>query len=132
MNCRLGTKLCQNFFNFKLFGSAQSLYVIVCFNNSCRLNKNPALNINNSNALKQKYLPLWTNLSTEEILATNLQFWGIGDDGKLSDGFSVLGGYYDDSDKYLDTDAYAEIKNLFENENSCDNIIKYVRFKFTQ
>ena len=75
-----------------------------------------------TNTLSDDYYPIYTNLSTEELLISNIQYWGIGDDGKLSDAFSVLGGYYGRDDKYLDSNVYAKMENLFENETFLNDI----------
>ena len=68
------------------------------------------------NGLSNRYYPIYTDMSEYEILAANLQYWGVNEQGELSDAFSVLGGYYDASAKYLDLNAYARITNLLANE----------------
>ncbi len=66
--------------------------------------------------LDATYYPIYTDLTEEEMLFSNLQFWGVDEAGDLSDAFSVLGGYYDKNDEYKNTNTYAPITNLFENE----------------
>ena len=72
--------------------------------------------------LNKKFYPISTNISSAELLISNLQYWGIDNDGKLSDAFSVLGGYYGKNDNYLDANTYAKFENLFENETFVNDI----------
>ena len=68
-------------------------------------------------AYLKDYAPLYTNLSEEELLINNLQFWGVDTKGELSDAFSVLGNYYNGTASFTDKGAYDEtMMNLFENE----------------
>ncbi len=68
------------------------------------------------------YYPIKTNLDSIELLMSNLKFWGVDDEGKLSDAFSVLGGYYEAKADYLDANKYAKLENLFENEQFINDI----------
>lgn len=69
--------------------------------------------IQDNNTLREKYLPIYTNLSAEELLVSNLHTWGVDSTGNLNGSFSLLGDYYKNTDEYLGT-TYPEIKNLFE------------------
>ncbi|MBE6546481.1 MAG: hypothetical protein E7668_03435 [Ruminococcaceae bacterium] len=72
--------------------------------------------VNDPNAkLEDTYYPIYTNLDEEELLS-NLQFWGVDEEGALSEAFSVLGGYYNRDAEYKNTNTYAPITNLFANE----------------
>lgn len=66
--------------------------------------------------LTGSYYPLYTNLTQKELLFTNLHFWGVDENGDLSDAFSVLGDYFANTDEYLSYNTYPAIANLFENE----------------
>ena len=79
--------------------------------------------------MSDKYYPLYTNMSVEEQLATNLQYWGIDSDGELSNEFSVLGGYFNDSQNYLNPGAYAKISNLFENDQFVNDLETLMDYK---
>ena len=58
---------------------------------------------------------LYTNVSDEELFISNINYWGVDENGNLSDDFSVLGGYYDDSKDYLEEGATIGFENLFNN-----------------
>ncbi len=77
---------------------------------------------NTSGGLSEKYYPLYTNLDKEELLISNLQFWGVDEEGELDDAFSVLGGYYANSGDFGDNGAYAAMENLFENKQFINDI----------
>ncbi|MBQ9086859.1 MAG: hypothetical protein IJY47_06695 [Clostridia bacterium] len=78
--------------------------------------------IQDNNALKEKYLPIYTNLSSEELLLSNLHTWSVDSEGELNQAFSVLGDYYKDSDNYLAANTYPKIANLFENEQFIEDL----------
>ncbi len=87
--------------------------------------------VSNANGtLKDEFTPLYTNVDTDELLISNLRYWGVDDEGKLSDAFSVLGGYYSDSDEYLEKDAYAGMENLFENEQFINDLKTLKSYEF--
>lgn len=81
------------------------------------------------NGLSDRYYPLYSDMTESEILAANLQYWGVDAQGELSDAFSVLGGYYDPSAKYLDLNAYARITNLLENEKYKSEMRALLQYK---
>ncbi len=70
-----------------------------------------------NNTMRENYIPLYTNMTSTEMLFTNLKFWGVDENNNLSDAFSILGDYFNNSDTYLGTNAYAEMSNLFENDD---------------
>lgn len=72
--------------------------------------------------LQNEYYPIKTNLDSVELLMSNIQYWGVDENGDLDDSFSVLGGYYGAADDYLDKDKYAKIENLFENEQFVNDL----------
>ena len=78
--------------------------------------------VNTDEELKASYYPLYTNLDSVELLISNLKYWGVDDNGVLSEAFSVLGGYYGNNDDYLDANKYAKLENLFENEQFINDI----------
>ncbi|MBQ8331708.1 MAG: LacI family DNA-binding transcriptional regulator [Clostridia bacterium] len=84
---------------------------------------------NEKNGLSSRYYPIYTNMEEYELLATNLQYWGVDAAGELSDAFSVLGGYFNSSANYLDTNAYARITNLFENETYIAEMEALLQYK---
>lgn len=71
---------------------------------------------NPDTGMNEDFYPLFTDLESTELLLSNLQFWGVDENGNLSDEFSVLGDYFKNSDNFKDPNTYAEIANLFENE----------------
>ncbi len=79
--------------------------------------------------LTDTYYPLYTNLDRRELLFNNVQFMGTGEDGKLTDEFSVLGGYLQKAstaESY--TNMYAELSNLMENKtflSEMETLVKY-------
>ena len=78
--------------------------------------------VSDTNTLSDTYYPISTNVSSAELLMSNLQYWGVDDSGKLSDAFSVLGGYYGKDDNYLDANTYAKFENLFANDAFVNDI----------
>ncbi|MBE6666740.1 MAG: hypothetical protein E7607_00320 [Ruminococcaceae bacterium] len=78
--------------------------------------------VSDTNTLSEKFYPISTNVSSKDLLISNIQYWGVDSEGKLSDAFSVLGGYYGKDDNYLDANTYAKFENLFENENFVKDI----------
>ena len=78
--------------------------------------------VSDTNTLSDTYYPISTNVSSAELLISNLQYWGVDDSGKLCDAFSVLGGYYGKNDNYLDANTYAKFENLFVNETFVNEI----------
>lgn len=78
--------------------------------------------VNTDDELKASYYPLYTNLDSIELLISNLKYWGVDDEGVLSEAFSVLGGYYGNNDDYLDANKYAKLENLFANEQFINDI----------
>ena len=78
--------------------------------------------VKTDDGLAANYYPLMTNLDSIELLISNLKYWGVDDEGKLSEAFSVLGGYYGANDDYLDKNKYAKLENLFENEQFINDL----------
>ena len=78
--------------------------------------------VSDTNTLNDSYYPISTNVASADLLISNLQYWGVNDEGKLSDAFSVLGGYYGKNDNYLDANTYAKIENLFANDAFVNDI----------
>ncbi len=65
----------------------------------------------------ETYAPLYTNVDQKELLINNLQYWGVGEDGALSDAFSVIGNYVNGTASFQTEGAYpAGMENLFANE----------------
>ncbi len=80
--------------------------------------------------LTKDFYPLYTPYNSTELLISNmsnLKYWGVDEAGQLSQAFSVLGGYYNNTDDYLDSNKYAKLENLFENEQFINDLktIKY-------
>lgn len=66
--------------------------------------------------LTDTYYPLFTNLDNRALLFNNVQFMGIGEDGTLTDEFSVLGGYLQKANMNTSYEnMYTELTNLMEN-----------------
>lgn len=86
--------------------------------------------VDTDTALSGSYYPLYTNLDSIDLLMTNLKYWGVDDDGKLSEAFSVLGGYYNNNDEYLDANKYARLENLFANEKFINDIKTLKQYEF--
>lgn len=82
-----------------------------------------------NNELTGEYYPLYTNVTEEEMLLTNIKYWGVDERGDLDDAFSVLGGYYNNSDNYLDANKYAKIENLFENDQFISDITTLKQYR---
>ena len=80
--------------------------------------------------LSKDFYPLKTNLDSVDLLINNIKYWGVDENGKLSDAFSVLGGYYGMNDDYLDKDKYAKIENLFENQQFVNDIKVLKSYEF--
>ena len=78
--------------------------------------------VSDTNTLSDEFYPISTNVPSADLLINNLQYWGVDSEGKLSDAFSVLGGYYGKNDNYLDANTYAKFENLFENEQFVNDI----------
>ena len=68
------------------------------------------------------YTPMYTNMDSNDLIISNLKYWGVDENGALSDAFSVLGGYYGKNDQYLDVNKYADIENLFANSQFVGDI----------
>lgn len=78
----------------------------------------------------EDYAPLYTNLEEKELLINNLKFWGVDDNGELSEAFSVLGNYFDGSATIGQGGAYsAKIENLFENDRFCADLETLFAYK---
>ncbi len=60
---------------------------------------------------REKFVPLHS--FTGELDIANMQYWGVDENGILSNHFSVLGGYADPSKVYLQQDAYAGAEHIF-------------------
>ncbi len=82
-----------------------------------------------ASGLSDTYYPLYTNLDRKALLS-NVQFMGIGEDGELTDEFSLLGGYLQNAkvDGVSYSNVYAELSNLMENEtflSELETLVKY-------
>ncbi|MBQ8849273.1 MAG: hypothetical protein IJ011_02940 [Clostridia bacterium] len=86
--------------------------------------------VDTDSELSKNYYPLYTNLESIELMLSNLKYWGVDDEGLLSEAFSVLGGYYGANDDYLDANKYAKLENLFENEQFISDITTLMQYKF--
>ena len=86
--------------------------------------------VDTDDTLSKSYYPLYTNLDSIDLLISNLKYWGVDDDGVLSEAFSVLGGYYGNNDDYLDANKYAKIENLFANEQFINDIKTLKQYEF--
>ena len=60
---------------------------------------------------KDLFVPI--DSTTGELDITGVQFWGVDENGKLSDDFSVLAGNIDKSKTYGKTDAYSGVFDIF-------------------
>lgn len=76
------------------------------------------------------YVPLYTNLPEDELLLSNLQMWGIDEEGEWNDAFSVLGGYYNTSADYLQSNEYVPMESLFQNEQFVNDLTTLKEYKF--
>ncbi len=72
------------------------------------------LNTVKTSGLKDKYVPLHS--FTGEIDVLNYQYWGMGENGSLSNGFSVLGGAIDHSWEMGKENSFSTINNIFADE----------------
>ena len=91
----------------------------------------------NSEDLAPNYYPIYTPYTSAQLLAnlSNLQYWGVDANGALANDFSVLGGYFNNGDDYLDANKYAKLENLFENEqflNDLRTIKSYEQYTHTE
>ena len=71
--------------------------------------------VQDNNTMREKYLPIYSNLPTSELMIANLHTWGVNSEGDLNGAFSVLGDYYKESDNYLTANTYPKLSNLFAN-----------------
>ena len=89
---------------------------------TCDMVKDFLERVKTDETISSDYYPLKTNLDSIELLMSNLKYWGVDDEGKLSEAFSVLGGYYGSNDDYLSPNKYAKLENLFANEQFLNDI----------
>ena len=75
-----------------------------------------------SKYLSDEYVPL--SSMTDELDVLGYKYWGVDENGELSDAFSVLGGSKDLSLNYKDKGAYSEAANLFKNEEFQADLLK--------
>ena len=77
-----------------------------------------------SEELADDYYPIYTPYTSAQLIEnmSNLQYWGVDEEGALADAFSVLGGYFNNGDDYLDANKYAKLENLFENEQFLNDL----------
>lgn len=73
------------------------------------------------------YLPLKS--FTGELDIANFQYWGIDENGNLSNEFSVFGGSYDPSMKYLTKDSYAPFANIFSLSTFRNQVSSLLEYK---
>lgn len=78
--------------------------------------------VQESNSMREKYLPIYSNLPTSELMIANLHTWGVDTEGDLNGAFSVLGDYYKESDNYLATNTYPKLSNLFANSKFVNDL----------
>lgn len=77
-------------------------------------------------AYTSKYLPDYVPLcsKTNELDVLGYKYWGVDEDGNLSDDFSVMGGDYNRALKYKDAGAYSTPDNLLANEAFKADVLK--------
>ena len=78
--------------------------------------------VSDSTEMFGDYDKIYTNLSDKELLINNFKTWSFNERGEVSDGFSVLGGFYPDSYDFLTEGEYVPVENLFENERFVNDL----------
>lgn len=79
--------------------------------------------INDSPSLREKFIPLWTNVEDVDALIANLQTVGANEDGTFSQDFSLMGTFYEPGDILTSPKPQnAMISNLLENSNFIDTL----------
>lgn len=72
--------------------------------------------VNESATLREKFVPLWTNVENVDALIANLQTIGADENGALSNEFSLMGTIHGAGDVLTSSDSQnAMISNLLEN-----------------
>lgn len=74
--------------------------------------------INESSTLREKFVPLWTNVEDVDDLIANLQTIGADENGAFSDEFSLMGTIHKSDDVFGSADTQnAMISSLLENQD---------------
>jgi len=72
-------------------------------------------------AAKEGVVPMYTNLAQYELAAigegTSTKFWGVDENGNLTDSFSIFGSEYDNTKAYGEDGSYMTLGSIF-NANS--------------
>ena len=84
---------------------------------------------NPTSGLSDTYYPLYTNLESQELLLSNLRYWGVDENGAMVDTFSVLGDYYSKDESYGGKDHNAAVESLFENEQFVADLETLTEYK---
>lgn len=70
----------------------------------------------NEVAQKENAVPMYTNLAQYELAAIgedkSTKFWGVDENGKLTDGFSILGSEYQNTAAYASKDSYMTMGSI--------------------
>lgn len=73
-----------------------------------------------------KFVPLYS--TTGELDVTGIHYWGVDENGNLSDNFSVLGGNIDKSKRYKDMGSYIDPNNILGSGSSFSAQLKVLKY----
>lgn len=65
-------------------------------------------------ALKDTYVPIYS--MTGELDIIDYQYWGVDENGFLSNDFSLMGGFYDKTLPYGELDSYTAVNRVFSDD----------------
>lgn len=71
-------------------------------------------------SLKDTFVPVYS--MTGELDIIDYQYWGVDENGFLSNDFSILGGYYDKTLKYGELDSFTPINRVFSDDYFLDQL----------
>ena len=75
-----------------------------------------------------KYVPLYSSEGVLDVDAiSDFQYWGVDENGNLSNSFSVMGGAIDTSKKYGKEGALSPVGNIFADNSSFVNQLKTLK-----
>ncbi len=77
-----------------------------------------------------KFVPIYS--TTGELDITGIQYWGVDENGNLSDKFSVIGGKIDESKSYKELGAFSDPTNLLTPGSEFRNQLKVLKYYESQ
>lgn len=83
--------------------------------------------LENVSKYNKDYVPLHS--STGELDVSSIKYFGVGEDGQPSNAFSVLGGAYDNSWKYLSVGSYSPCENIFNSKEFVEQARTLISYK---